>query len=308
MITILYHSADLDGHCSGAVIRYNLTHNRNLKLSEDFIMYGWNYGDEIPWHFIDGREVYIADISFQPWDKMVELFRRAKSVRWIDHHKSAIDEWNKWAPSAPEEELEKIDRAVLKEGTAACRLCWATFFPGKQEPEAVRLLGLFDVWKQHQDARALPFQYGMRVKQTIPSSGKGWDLWCSLFDLLSLDYVTAITDDGRLVLEYQFQQNERIMKNAHLVRMDGLRFMAVNAGGINSIAFEDSFDAELYDGAMTYTRKGPDLWTISLYSINQDRDLSVVAKGRGGGGHPSACGFQVGDDEMMEILQPNFTN
>lgn len=307
MITIIYHSADLDGHCSGAILRYYLE-SQDLKLGDDFVMVGWDYSDDIPWKYIDGHEIYMADISFQPWDQMVDLFHRAKSVRWIDHHISAIKEYRKWREEATAPELLAIRQALLVDGTAACRLCWQSFMHDQPEPEAVRLLGLFDVWEHHEDEQALPFQYGMRVKETTPFVEEGWDLWRSLFEPLSCDYVTTISDDGRLILEYQDQQNQRIMKGAHMVRMDGLRFMAVNAGGINSLAFEDTFNVELYDGAMTYSRKGPDLWTISLYSIQQDRDLSVVAKARGGGGHPSACGFQVGDDEMMEILQANFTN
>jgi len=69
---------------------------------------------------------------------------------------------------------------------------------------------------------------------------------------------------------------------------------AVNAGGINSLAFESKFDTNLHDAVMGFYFAGDQgLWTVSLYSPDQSRDLSGIAKDMGGGGHAAACGFQV---------------
>ena len=40
----------------------------------------------------------------------------------------------------------------------------------------------------------------------------------------------------------------------------------------------------------------------SLYSENPNIDLSVIAKQFGGGGHRSACGFQISLETLKEIL------
>jgi hypothetical protein len=41
-----YHSADLDGHCSGAIIK---------KVHPECELIGINYGDEFPWDKVKGK-------------------------------------------------------------------------------------------------------------------------------------------------------------------------------------------------------------------------------------------------------------
>jgi len=85
MHTVLYHRADLDGHCSGAIAALSL---RQRQL--DFKLHGIDYGDPIPWDLIDGHDLIVLDWSFQPWELFSEVLRRAKSLVWIDHHKTAL--------------------------------------------------------------------------------------------------------------------------------------------------------------------------------------------------------------------------
>ena len=79
-----YHSADLDGHCSGAIVK--------LKYP-DCEMIGINYGDIIDINNIhQDEEVFMVDFCLQPFDGMLELNKKAK-LYWIDHHaKGSIDE------------------------------------------------------------------------------------------------------------------------------------------------------------------------------------------------------------------------
>ena len=53
-------------------------------------------------------------------------------------------------------------------------------------------------------------------------------------------------------------------------------------------------DPAAFDIMMCYAYSGHGHWNVSLYSDN-DIDVSVIAKRNGGGGHRSACGFQVAD-------------
>ena len=65
MSKCFYHSADFDGHCSGAIIK---------KKFDDVEMIGINYGDEFPWSDIKPDEtVYMVDFSLQPFDLMIKL-------------------------------------------------------------------------------------------------------------------------------------------------------------------------------------------------------------------------------------------
>ena len=72
----IYHSRDLDGWMSGAIVRlaYSAT---------NFI--GWDYGKEIP-DLSDYDKIVMVDISF-PKEVMQSI---ASKLIWIDHHISAI--------------------------------------------------------------------------------------------------------------------------------------------------------------------------------------------------------------------------
>ena len=76
-----YHRADLDGRCSGAIVKAHFPECR---------MIGMDYGEEMPWTEIyPNEEVYLVDFSLQPFEKMIRLQKLAQLI-WIDHHKSAI--------------------------------------------------------------------------------------------------------------------------------------------------------------------------------------------------------------------------
>ena len=72
-----YHSADLDGHCSGAIVKH--------KYPECELI-GINYGDEFPWDDLDIDDpIYMVDFSLQPFDQMIKLGKHFNLI-WIDHH------------------------------------------------------------------------------------------------------------------------------------------------------------------------------------------------------------------------------
>ena len=55
-----FHSVDLDGHCSGAIVK---------KAYPECEMIGINYGDSFPWGVIGpGEKVVMVDFSLQPFE------------------------------------------------------------------------------------------------------------------------------------------------------------------------------------------------------------------------------------------------
>ncbi len=263
-----YHSADLDGHCSGEIIR---------RAHPECEMIGINYGDNFPWDTIEPNEViYMVDFSLQPWADMVRLSTLADLV-WIDHHKSAMDSFDD----------QPIDCAGKRTvGLGACALVW-DWFHGTELPKAVRLLAEYDVWNHH-DPDCMPFQYGMRLHEHTP----GATIWGAVIGCGDID---STVRQGRTILTYQSQQYAIEAKSACFeVQLDGLRCIVANRGLANSQLFDSVWDPELYDCMMTFHwRKG--CWNISLYSSKPNVDVGTVAKQRGGGGHQGAAGFQCSD-------------
>ena len=145
-----YHSADLDGHCSGALVK---AFNINCELI------GINYDDEFPWETIGiGETVWMVDFGLQPFSDMLRLQKMCGLI-WIDHHKSALEEYAK-ALSIGNEPIAGLRR----DGIGACQLVYE-FLTNKQKiPTYIKLLAEYDVWN-HLDPRTLAFQYGMRFQK-----------------------------------------------------------------------------------------------------------------------------------------------
>lgn len=120
-----YHSADLDGHCSGAIVK--LAH-------PECEMIPINYGQEFPWDtIILGETVFMVDFSLPAGD--MKALNLNSDLRWIDHHKSAI------------EALSGLYKGIREIGLGACELVWRYCFPNDPVPYAVHLLSVYDVWR-----------------------------------------------------------------------------------------------------------------------------------------------------------------
>lgn len=125
-IAIIYHDADFDGKLSNEVCRFHLS---KLYPGAAIHSYGWDYGRPVPVphgasegvdDFAAYDAIYIVDLSVD--DLMARPELRSKIV-WIDHHKSAIEKWDK--PSGWDGEIEFT--GIRIDGVAACRLCWQWF-------------------------------------------------------------------------------------------------------------------------------------------------------------------------------------
>lgn len=306
-----YHSADLDGHCSGAIVKH---------FVPDAILHPINYGDAFPWEEIKPEDtVYMVDFCLQPATDMVRLFALVQEygrLLWMDHHKTALDS------------MEDYDvPGIQVVGEAGCELTWKWFatLKGLEMPLAVTLLGRYDVW-DHSDPRTLPFQYRMRMEDLDPLKGEGaMAKWETLFDPFDDGgiytegsegqylYLSDLIREGELLLHYEDQQNVKVCR-AYAFETDlyvtgripedraptptrRLLAICINRGMTNSKVFDSVYDPTRHHLMITFCRlplhkqtKGG--WTVSLYSTREDVDCGAIAKTFGGGGHKGAAGFQ----------------
>src|SRR5574343_569017 len=301
-----YHSADLDGHCSGAIVKH---------FVPEAILHPINYGDAFPWDEIKPEDtIYMVDFCLQPFDDMEQLCDLC-DVIWIDHHKTSLDFMQ-----------HRSIKGIQAIGHAACELAW-TWFSINQiaMPLAVTLLGRYDVW-DHSDPRTLPFQYRMRMEDMDPLKGEGaMEKWRTLFDPFDDGgiytegaegqylYLSDLVREGELLLRYSDQENTkyargyafetfldvigRIPEDDSPIPTRRLYAICINRGMTNSKAFDSVYDPEKHHLMITFCRlpfhkqtKGG--WTVSLYSTRDDVDCGAIAKPFGGGGHKGAAGFQ----------------
>jgi oligoribonuclease NrnB/cAMP/cGMP phosphodiesterase (DHH superfamily) len=276
---VFYHSADLDGHCSGAIVRAK---HYNLK-SEDVI--GINYGDEFPFDIISDREtVYMVDYCLQPFDDMLKLNKICKLI-WIDHHKTAIDEAEKrgFFPY----------QSHLVVGRGACELAWEFCMGAENKiPKGVYLLGRYDVWDLIEGT--LEMQNGLRMHDTSPDNQKMWNEF--FYDEMFVDATLRV---GETLLKKKEMDDKAYSKACAFetefylgIKPGYYRCVAINRGLTNSQMFDAVFDPEKHDVMLTFVwRKGQ--WTVSMYTpMESEIDVGIIAKKYGGGGHVHAAGFQ----------------
>ena len=214
-----FHSRDLDGCCSGAIVK---------KKYPDCELYGIDYGEEFPWNKAKEYPLaFMVDFSL-PIEDMAKLNKITELV-WIDHHISAIKDYDKHLDLMEEYELnEKTEIQGIREvGKAGCELTWEYLFSDKKTPEAVRLLGSYDTWRyvnsgKEEDIDVLPFQMGARMEDLEPAS-EMWDVLLISNDLQATFHINQLTEKGKTILDYQDSQNTMTCKsNAFEVNFEGL--------------------------------------------------------------------------------------
>jgi len=285
MIKCFFHSSDLDGHCSGAIVKYKYP---------DAELFGINYGQPFPYDKISKEDTIImVDFSLQPFSEMVKLWKFVEEsghLVWIDHHVSSLKDANKTIVGN-DNNFESVCNGKRQNGKAGCELTWEYFFSNEKMPFAVSLLGRYDVWDLQE--MVLPFQFGFRLNETWPTNQ---ELWQKFFkedwdEGSNDDLVMDTFRNGELILKYQKQENEKYSKScAFEVKFEGYNAICINKLLTNSQLFESVYDPEGHDIMISFGLRSNGIWTMSFYTTKDDVDCSSIAKKFGGGGHKQAAG------------------
>lgn len=289
-----YHSADLDGFASGAIV-YRL-YNRNID------MYPINYHHEFPMDLVVDREVVMVDFSVG-MSLMKEIKEKASKFIWIDHHETAID--------AAQEAAFTTD-GLRRVGEAGCELTWQ-FFHSFAVPLWVTLLGRYDVWDQKNavlswEDQILPFQYGVRNHDPGPMD-TFWDqffLGDDPYPHVASCGVHALSTEGSIILGYQRKQDETYVKTrafeaTFLTPSEGYRAIACNVARANSDFFRAVYDPEKHDIMISFGMTQSGAWSISLRSAKPEVHCGQIAQCFGGGGHAGAAGFTSVDLSFLRL-------
>jgi uncharacterized protein len=259
-----YHSADLDGKCSAAIVK---------RFEPDVELYPYDYGERFPWGKITPNTiVYMVDVSVDVED-MYKINKLAKQFIYIDHHISKLKELD----------LTQF-RGFQVNGVAACILTWE-YFTSVTLPTGVKLLGKYDVWDISDNV--LNFQYGVRGLNLDPNKTIDW--MDKIFDNF---YIQEIIMNGNLIRRYvESTYAEDINKFAFQMMWHDYRVLALNKTTGSSLIFKDHPDYHNVDILMVFGWIGRE-WKISLYTLKKDIDVSQICKSYGGGGHEQAAGFK----------------
>lgn len=326
-IACIYHSVDLDGWMSAAIVEHwfhqycikkdgqtQLLQSKEgdiLVAHDDIITFiGYNYGQPIP--DLSGYDrIIMCDISFPILDMVKLAVTFESNFTWIDHHQRTIDNVLEALPSDC-----NISGLLTLDGInfAACELTWKYFFPDKTMPEIVRLLGRYDCFGHKgtsEEKKVLEFQYGARM--IISNHREAYELLLS--NIKNGDYVClSIIADGTAIYNYLCAEAKQIYENGfdlfldipnfkeptgvcgNLIVPNKYRFICINRERFNPINFGIDYHQDGYDGCACFWYEGKSqLWKFSLYNDNGLVDCSAIAQQFGGGGHKGAAGFVTED-------------
>jgi len=281
-----FNRADLDGHCSAAIVRRWCGLN-----GHEFIPRGVDYGESADWMEGAGPDSMALIADFTPEGDGAGLMLEAmgdaygRGLVWVDHHKTAL-----------ERRIGDIGILGLRKvGAAACELTWRTLFPAADMPPAVRLLGRYDVFDRSDpkewEKAILPFQYGLRMRETLPDShAEEKKLWKTLLCPDKDWFIPQLIHEGMLLLRSERKGNEiAALAGAYDCVFEGLPCCAMNGSG-NSLRL-DAYARPEHRMRIMWAFTGG-RWKVSLFENGDPAvDCGAVAARHGGGGHRGAAGF-----------------
>ncbi len=279
----IYHIADHDGKGSAAIVR---------SVYPEIELMGLNHDMEIPYEEIEKHDkIVVCDISL-PVDFMFKLSKE-KDFVWIDHHVSVIEQYEDKLKS---ENLEPI-KGIRRVGTAAMILTWEYFYPEKEIPLGIKLLGLNDIFDL-KDKRVRAFEYAMQAIGVNRPTDK---VWAELIeDTMDID---SMVEKGKAILSYIRNRNFRLVRaEAFVSEYDGYKCICANIPQGYSEFYDSLDNIKDYDVMINFFMNKKNCWNLSFYTAKDNVDVSKIAEKFGGGGHAKAAGASS-LKELPDFLQ-----
>lgn len=278
----IYHSADLDGIFSGAIVKH---FKNNVKLIP------YNYGDKLP-ELEPNELVVICDVSL-PIEELDFVCKNSYlQTMWIDHHKSAKDIFE-----AEQENYKylKYVQTSLDLTKSGCEQTWEYFFPDVPVPFLVKCIADYDVWRNNDTAFwesiILPVQYGCRYFFKKPA-----DVIYFYENYEQQEQANYVVQEFASVGNYIWDWTKDSYKSLAKHKMfsgsvldTGEKCAFINTPSANSLIF-DYIEDKSFDFCIVFSedKKG---YNFSVYSPFKGLDCSAFARKHGGGGHVGAAGF-----------------
>ena len=335
---VIYHKSCADGFGAAFAAWLKLGDDAEYvpmqygKIDFDFEGGFFNLGSheaDNPCTFIAGRDVYILDFSF-PHPIMDAIFRNAKRVVWLDHHKTAFEMWCPEfykAPAGSHEfgETHYLGRHYIKlhETKSGAYLAWEYFHPGTEVPLFIKHIDDYDRWQFKIEGTK---EFNKALWSYTPWS---FEQWYHFFAHEHLIGRPEFYSEGRAILRAHNQNVQSVVKGA--ARKCSIIPAIINSSdsykapwvwwhdeehgdtcGANGLAancpphLQSDVGHELANQSGTFGL----LWFIDKGNVcrcslrsNGDYDVSAIAKAFGGGGHRNAAGFQIDIQTLLGWLK-----
>lgn len=299
----VYHSADMDGWCSGAIVNKNCDYDIKFK--------GFNYSPNFDvQEFIEKYEycdtIYIVDYSFKLKD-LGKLLKSGFNIIWIDHHKTAIEEYAKSGIFKSKKVNDNIIQLTIpgarfvgyvSETYSAAKIAYEILIKDKTKnmSDIVNLVSIHDTWDTQNPLwnKSRQFNAGCGLYNLMP-----WvEEWKDLFNNESV--LAGVIEEGEIITKYQDKTFERNMLGyGGVLNWEGYTWLCVN-DVYNSLMADTVFDPKIHDAILYYKYKPSEkLWKLSFFNSSKKqgvKGMNIIAEKYGlgrGGGHDAAAGCMV---------------
>jgi len=285
----IYHANCADGFAAAWVVRKYFKEN---VLSDEPEFFPGVY--QTPPPDCTGRDVIIVDFSYKHL-VMEEILGKCKSLTWIDHHKTAIEDMAQLLVFTDEKDKFKKLTELHHSGAM---LTWMYYFPGIEPPTLLKHIEDRDLWR-------FELEGTREIQANIFSFPYDFEVWDDLMTLCKEDGSwNQCFDEGAAIERKHF-------KDIHELLNIYTRWMCI--GGVKlpvaNLPYTMSSDAghilaeNAANGCAACYSDAPDGRIFSLRSSGKEgsQDVSEIAKIYGGGGHRNAAGFKVSFEKAKEF-------
>lgn len=263
MDLIVYHGDCPDGWCAAYIA---------LKKWPEARLFPAFHGGPVP--ETKGLDVIMLDFSWKG-----EILRKAvaesRNFSIYDHHITAKEHID-----AVADQLYELDFDIARSGAM---ITWNRLHPDVEPPLYVQYVQDRDLWRW-----VLPHSREVNsYLMALPQTPEAWDALDSIDDL---EMLVARGTAIRLHIEHYV---EKLVAQRQMGDLGGRKCAVVNAAYLNisDVLHRLVQDSDVEVG-LGWFERGDGLMQFSVASEG-DIDVSVIARGFGGGGHKNAAGFQV---------------
>lgn len=289
----IYHSPDLDGLMSAAIVKlWYKQNNPDDQECKYLKIIPHNYGQSLP-NIQENVPIIMSDVSVSV-DEILRLSLLSNlQFTYIDHHISAIKDFLE----SDKEELKNVKTYFsLDNSKSACELTYE-YLLGKDIPCVVEQLGKFDTFRVSSKEEQESIIAVQLYCQTYNFSING------CLELLNLEY-GSLSDEqeaqGQAIYKYVKKEFEQLYKKRSTIEIKGIKFLAVNREYFNPIMYTIDYQTDGYDAVISYFYS-IDKWKFSVYCDSSKIDCSEFCKQFGGGGHKNAGGFILTNEQFKSL-------
>lgn len=285
---VIYHNADLDGKCSGALLRNYINNEYNFEptmIGSDYSTMSEQDKERLISLIDNNTVVYMADYSIEPFSYMNSILDKCNKFILLDHHQqSAI-----WAKKQKSENLISVCKPDDK--VCAAEITWNFLYPKKRIPKTIKMIGDYDTFRNPDDRDALLLTIGVPYLSIPdnPNDNAGLFLWKQIVWGYSEDLQKEIHTVASAILKQQNIQIQDVLESIEIVEWENLKWYISNTS-VKANSFLSKLDTSEIKYVLTYHRVNKQ-WAISMRSVDNKAKLDKIAEKFGGGGHSKAAGF-----------------